>query len=153
MFLRQQKLNRFSFCVFFSLVNIYYGLIGFENTNTTHNIIVQNGASQIDNNHVNATHPLNDKRHLNSEDLHRRSTMTGSSTPSTPKITAIDQHNNPFVYKIEISFLRKISVRKVFMLMFSISIIHKISQSVNIMCFGKAFNIFFMFIVDVTTQF
>lgn len=74
--------------------------------------VTQNGASQIDSNHVNAMHQ-NNQRHMNVNNIdpcRKPTTMTGNTIAGATKITAIDQHTNPFVFKVHISILRKIAV-------------------------------------------
>lgn len=58
--------------------------------------------------------------HVNDSDPYRKpTTMTGNAiAEAAAKITAIDQHTNPFVFKVHMSLLRKISVSTVSLLWF-----------------------------------
>lgn len=75
-----------------------------------HRTVTQNGASQIDSNHVNAIHH-NNQRHLNSDSYRKPTTMTGTQTAGTERITDVDQNTNPFVFRVQMSPYRKIMVR------------------------------------------
>lgn len=68
----------------------------------------QNGSSFID----NKTHH-SENRYLNNTDAYRMPTMTTNlhENTATPTITTFDQHTNPFVFKCEMGFFRKIRVR------------------------------------------
>lgn len=71
-------------------------------------ILAQNGSSRIENN----THH-NDDRYLNNLDTCRMPSLTANlHTPTAAaKMTTFDQHTNPFVFKCEMNFFRKIRVR------------------------------------------
>lgn len=101
--------------------------------------VTQNGASQIDSNHVNAMHH-NNQRHLNGDSYRKSSTMAGNRTAGTGRITDIDQHTNPFVFKVQMSLPRKIMVRLrwnfvIFLGKCSESPLHKIQISKR--CFSE----------------
>lgn len=90
--IKKRQKSKTEYFIDFVILNI----IGF--------VLAQHGSSHFDG--------MAAQRHCNNSELYKQSTMAPNpyANVPAPKIITFDHHTNPFVFKCELSFLRKIMV-------------------------------------------
>lgn len=108
--------------------------------------LVQNGSSHFDD---TATKRQNVNRHLNTTEVYVAPSTAGNqySNMASSRITTFDQHTNPFVFKCELSFFRKISVSSNIFIFFFVLKMERYHLTSNWFSDSQIPNIWYIFLL------